>query len=166
MRKRGLFVRCRTSCGPWLDYSHAIKLNPIGAVIVIEQVRSSAPSGLSINRPQPGHEGFMEQVCKEAGKSMSSLYRVTPGSSQVRLPTGSRGRGPTPVSSPVSGSVALQAIRSACCCKRNASRNHAARRRNHAALIPAEIRRGVHVANDAACVMRLSNSPMPFTGEA
>jgi hypothetical protein len=85
----------------------------------------------------------MEQVCKEAGKSMSSLYRVIPESFQVRLPIGSPGRGFAPASSSASGSVALQAIRSSCSSKRNSSRNRATRRRNHVALIPAEIRRGV-----------------------
>jgi hypothetical protein len=92
---------------------------------------------------------------------MFSLCRVIPESSQVRLPTDSPGRGSAPASFPVSGPVALSAIRPACSCKRNVIRC-----RDHAALFPAQMRRGMHAAIDAACVLRLSSFPMPYAGEA
>lgn len=92
---------------------------------------------------------------------MVSLCRVIPGSSQVRLPTAGRGRGQVRVSRPISSPVALQAIRSSGFCKRNA-----VRRRTRAALIPAQMRRGLHVAIAVACVPHPSHTPLPFAGEA
>lgn len=92
---------------------------------------------------------------------MFSLYRVIPDSSKVLLPAEGSGRDSAPAPSPVSGSVALPAIRLACSCKRNVTH-----RRDHAALFPAQMRRGMRAAIDAACVMRLSNPPMPHAGEA
>ena len=93
---------------------------------------------------------------------MSSLYRVIPESSQVRLPAGDSGRD----SATASFYLALQAIRSSRSCKRNARCNHATRRHARAELIPVQMHRGMHVAVDAARVLRLSNSPMPYAGEA
>jgi hypothetical protein len=57
--------------------------------------------------------------------------------------------------------MALQAIRPSRSCKRNVIR-----RRDHAALFPAQMRRGMHAVIDAACVLRLPNPPIPFAGEA
>lgn len=85
---------------------------------------------------------------------MFSLYRVVPEFSQVRLPACSPGRDSPSASFPVPGSVALQAIRSSRSCMRNS-----VRRRTRAVLIPALMRRGMHVSIDAVCVLRLSNSP-------
>lgn len=97
---------------------------------------------------------------------MSSLYRVIPESSQVRLPACSPGCDSMPALPSISDSVALRAVRFPRSRNRNASCNRAARRRIRAALIPAQMRRGMHAEIDAACVLRLSNLPMPFTGEA
>jgi hypothetical protein len=92
---------------------------------------------------------------------MFILYQIIPGSSQVRLPTGSPRRDSAALSPLVSRSAALRAIRSSGSCERNA-----VRRRTYAALIPAQMHRGMHVAIDAACVLRLSYPPLPFAGEA
>ena len=94
---------------------------------------------------------------------MFSLYRVIPEFSRIRLPADS---GPSRDSTPASFQLPVpwpgrRSRLLACSCKRNVIR-----RRDHAALFPAEIRCSVYAAIDAACALRLSNPPMPYAGEA
>lgn len=90
---------------------------------------------------------------------MFSPYRVIPESSRIRLPTGrSSSRDRTSV---VPDFVALRAFRCSRSCKRNVVRGC-----DRAVRFLSHIRRDMHIAIDASCVLCLSNPPISFAGEA
>lgn len=93
---------------------------------------------------------------------MFSLCRAIPESSRIRLLADrSSSHDWTPASSPVPDSMALRVIRFSRACKRNTTCGS-----NRTALSPAQECRVLRTVIDAACVLRLSNPPMPFAGEA